>query len=388
MKLKNIYIDGEKKDLTVNGGIISSISPSKDEGTSQLWILPGMVNMHTHSAMTLLRSVGSGLPLQDWLHNEIFPREAMLTDDDVRRGAYIACDEMLSTGTTTFNDMYFHIHETMEVAKEAGMHGIVALSVTDRDFESDNSELRTILKEDFEPGKIRLSIAPHSIYAVSERHLRYLADFTAERGLPFHIHISETRAERENCILEHGIPPVAYLDRIGVLPKTGRNFIGAHALWLDKTEIGLLADCKANVVHCPNSNLKLGSGSRFLYIELRDAGVNVTLGTDGCASSDNLDMIEAMKVMSLLQKGFREDPSILPAEEVFRVATENGYRALGIAPASIKEGEAANFFSVDITRPVFDGINNAGLTAEQRKKLFFDRLIYASHGAEVVKFKD
>lgn len=404
MIYKNLYIDGHLSDLTVTDGIITSIQPvqsgvgiqdsvinNHDSRTvdchAMRWALPAMVNMHTHSAMTLFRSAGSGLPLQQWLHDTIFPLEAKLTPDDIYRGALQAFDEMRSSGTTAFNDMYFCTESTIRAAAEKRMGGIVSLSVTDADFEDPDKALQTHrFFNDYDrtvsrlPHGITLAVAPHAIYSVSGKHLRYIADFAHEHGLPFHIHLSETQTERENCLKEHGVPPVVYLDQLGIFDKVGQHFIGAHALWFDETEIRILGDHQVTVVHCPNSNLKLGSGFRFLYNELRDAGVNVTLGTDGCASSDNLDMIEAMKVMSLLQKGTRLDAAALPADEVFRIATENGYRALGMDNCGIRTGAHANFFLVDISRPPFTILHQQDLSPEQRNSLFLNQLIYAAHG--------
>jgi 5-methylthioadenosine/S-adenosylhomocysteine deaminase len=388
---RNLYIDGCCSDLTVTDDRVVSIEPADPtkefddsiDCNGSFWALPAMVNMHTHSAMTLFRSAGSGLPLQPWLHEVIFPREAQLTPDDVFMGVRQACDEMRASGTLALNDMYFHVDQAIRAVCQAHMEGNIALSVTDNDFNTEG-EFRQLLSR-FDSlqqqcgDDITLTIAPHSIYAVNAKHLQYLADFTHERNLPYHIHISETQAERENCIRQNGVPPVVWLDRLGILDKTQSCFIGAHALWLDDTEIALLGERHCNVVHCPNSNLKLGSGCRFRYVELRDAGVNVTLGTDGCASSDNLDLLEAMKVMSLLQKGTRQDPSVLPSHEVFQVATANGWHALHRPHRGLKPGDKARFFLVDINRNIFSGVTDPQLSPSQRQTLFLDRLIYAAH---------
>lgn len=395
-RFKNIYIGGTLSDLIVDHDCVVALAAAGtlrgDEGAvhdcrGRYYALPAMVNMHTHSAMIGMRSAGSGLPLQRWLHEVIFPLEAKLQPDDIYDGVKEACNEMRAGGTLAFNDMYFCIDRALQAAHDAGMEGNIALSVTDRDFDTDGelSKLLDTFDHLYANGSqgITVTIAPHSIYAVSGKHLQYLADFTHERQLPYHIHISETRTEREDCLRQHGVAPVVYLDRLGVLDKTATRFIGAHALWLDDTEIALLGERHCNVVHCPNSNLKLGSGCRFRYVELRDAGVNVTLGTDGCASSDNLDMVEAMKVMSLLQKGTREDPSVLPAREVFDVASTNGWHALGLPHHGLQQGDKARFFLVDLSRPVFNGVTAPTLSADQRHTLLLDRLVYAAHADSI-----
>ena len=180
--------------------------------------------------------------------------------------------------------------------------------------------------------------------------------------------------------------PVKYLERLGIFDKVGSRFIGAHSLWLDKEDIEILGSHHVTVVHCPNSNLKLGSGYRFLYTELRDAGVNVTLGTDGCASSDNLDMIEAMKVMSLLQKGIRNDPSVLPVDELLRVASVNGYRALNLPDLSIKKGNPFTASIVPLNNRIFKGINIINSTPTQIYNDILNRLVYAGNGSMVKPF--
>ena len=393
MLYRNIYVDGVLSDITVDSGKIARIEPigsdyeaqRRKKGDEFFFALPSLVNMHTHSAMTLLRSAGSGLPLFRWLNEAIFPREAQLTSEDIYRGALDACEEMRQTGTTAFNDMYFSIGSTLRAAKETNLQANIALSVTDRDCEDKQliAKFLDSIHHRFEESGCTFSIAPHSIYTVSARNLQMLADFAKEHQTLFHIHLSETQKEREDCLRENGVPPVVYLDRLGIFDKVGSKFIGAHSLWLDPTEIEILGSHHVTAVHCPNSNLKLGSGYRFLYTELRDAGVNVTLGTDGCASSDNLDMVEAMKVMSLLQKGVRNDPSVLPAEEVLKVASNNGRKALGLPDNSIVEGNVADFFLISTNNRVFKNIEYINSTPTQIHQEFLNRLIYAADGNAV-----
>ena len=385
MLYRNIYVDGVLSDITVDSGKIARIEPigsdyeaqRRKKGDEFFFALPSLVNMHTHSAMTLLRSAGSGLPLFRWLNEAIFPREAQLTSEDIYRGALDACEEMRQTGTTAFNDMYFSIESTLHAAKETNLQANIALSVTNRDCEDKQlfAKFLDSIHHRFEESGCTFSIAPHSIYTVSAHNLQMLADFAKEHQTLFHIHLSETQKEREDCLHENGVPPVVYLDRLGIFDKVGSKFIGAHSLWLDPTEIEILGSHHVTAVHCPNSNLKLGSGYRFLYTELRDAGVNVTLGTDGCASSDNLDMVEAMKVMSLLQKGVRNDPSVLPAEEVLKVASNNGRKALGLPDNSIVEGNVADFFLISTNNRVFKNIEYINSTPTQIHQEFLNRAV-------------
>ncbi len=393
MIYRNIYVDGVLSDISVDSGMIvriEAVGPDSEAqrrtaGEEFFFALPALVNMHTHSAMTLLRSAGSGMPLFQWLNEAIFPREAQLTPDDIYRGALDACEEMRQTGTTAFNDMYFSIGSTLRAAKETNLQANIALSVTDRDCEDKQMIAKFLdsIHNRFEEAGCTFSIAPHSIYTVSARNLQMLADFAKEHQTLFHIHLSETQKEREDCLRENGVPPVIYLDRLGIFDKVGSKFTGAHSLWLDATEIEILGGHHVTAVHCPNSNLKLGSGCRFLYTELRDAGVNVTLGTDGCASSDNLDMVEAMKVMSLLQKGVRNDPSVLPVDEVLKVASSNGRKALGLPDNSIAEGNVADFFLVSTNNRVFKNIDYRNSTSAQIHQELLNRLVYAADGNAV-----
>ena len=400
MVLKNVYVNGVLSDIEVSDSVITAISaasagtcsdkPSAVNLQGACWAIPGMVNMHTHSAMTLLRSAGSGLPLQRWLNECIFPKEAKLTPDDIYRGALAACNEMLASGTTAFNDMYFDIESTVMAVAETGMSATIALSMTDRDFDDASYMKKTSkffadfahMKENA-PRGISYAVAPHSIYAVSGKHLSYLADFATDAEVPFHIHLSETKKEMDDCVSLHGMPPVKYLDKLGIIDKLGNSLIAAHALWLSDDEIEILGSHKATVVHNPNSNLKLGSGHDFKYLKLKHAGANVTLGTDGCASSDNLDMVEAMKTMSLLQKGTHCDPSILPADEVFKIATSNGRTALGLNHFGLEVGKVADFCLVDLNNHVFNGLMETSKDTKELNINFLNRLIYAANGSAV-----
>lgn len=213
----------------------------------------------------------------------------------------------------------------------------------------------------------RFSIAPHSIYTVSEKGLRRCADACADLHVPMHIHMNETQKEVDDCLREHGCRPWEYLDRLGILDQLGANIIAAHTLHLSDNEIKLIGDHHITCVHCPNSNLKLGSGYRFPMLELLDAGARVALGTDGSASSNNLDMIEVMKTAALLQKGWRGDPTAAPAEQILSLAT------LG---HTVAPGQPASLFLVKLNNPAPTSILSDSQTTSN--------LIYATHGESVV----
>lgn len=355
MTLRGATLEGKAVDITIDGATIASVNPAKENPRASndidargLSVFPGLMNMHSHAPMTLFRGLGDDQPLDIWLNKYIWPAEQKLTDELVYEGTLQACQEMLASGTTAFNDMYFRLPAMAQAVKESGIRARLGLNIF-----GDGDELDS-LEEILECG-VPLSIAPHSIYTVSERGLRRSAEACISSGLPMHIHMSETQKEVNDCLHEHGCRPWEYLNRLGILDMLGENIIAAHCLHLSDNEIRLIGDHHITCVHCPNSNLKLGSGYQFPMLELLEAGANVTLGTDGSASSNNLDMIEVMKTAALLQKGWRGDPTAVPAQQILDIAT-GGHR--------IAQGQPACFFLS---------------TAKN-----FSDLVYASHGENVV----
>lgn len=324
--INNAILNGKAVDITIVDGLINDIQPhintsllpGEGQGVrldaSGLAIFPGLCNMHSHAPMTLFRGLGDDQPLDVWLNEYIWPAEQRLTDELVYRGTLQACREMLASGTTAFNDMYFRLPAMARAVTDSGIHARLGLNVF-----GDGGELDTI--DELMRLGVPVSIAPHSIYTVTEKGLRRCADACKELGLPMHIHMSETQKEVNDCLHEHGCRPWEYLDSIGILDKLEVNIIAAHCLHLSDNEIRLIGDHHITCVHCPNSNLKLGSGYRFPMLELLDAGARVALGTDGSASSNNLDMIEVMKTAALLQKGWRGDPTVVPASQILQLAT-------------------------------------------------------------------
>ncbi len=355
MNIRCATLEGEAVDIKINGSNIESVSPATkspcafdDIDARGLSVFPGLINMHSHAPMTLFRGLGDDQPLDVWLNEYIWPAEQKLTDELVYEGTLQACKEMLASGTTAFNDMYFHLPAMAQAVKDSGIRAMLGLNIFGNGDELDK------LDEVMNLG-VPVNVAPHSIYTVSEKGLRRCADACVEYGLPMHIHMSETQKEVNDCLREHGCRPWEYLDSLGILDKLGKNIIAAHCLHLSKNEIKLIGDHNITCVHCPNSNLKLGSGYRFPMIELIEAGANVTLGTDGSASSNNLDMIEVMKTAALLQKGWRGDPTVVPAQQILSIAT-GGH--------SIAPGQPACLFLSNVKN--------------------LSDLVYASHGDSVV----
>lgn len=341
MTISGATHEGKAVDIHIDGLTIVSVVPHNESPCATdiidargLSVFPGLCNMHSHAPMTLFRGLGDDQPLERWLNDYIWPAERQLTDERVYQGTLQACREMLASGTTFFNDMYFHLPAMARAVAESGISAQLGYNVFgDGD---DLNPLPTLLRGE----RVRISIAPHSIYTVSEKGLRRCAEACVELGVPMHIHMSETQKEVDDCLREHGCRPWEYLDKLGILDKLGNNIIAAHCLHLSEREISLIGDYGITCVHCPNSNLKLGSGYRFPMLELLHAGARVALGTDGSASSNNLDMIEVMKTAALLQKGWRGDPTVVPAQQILDIATQ-GHR---IAP-----GERANLFLTEAT---------------------------------------
>jgi len=353
--IKNITLDDKVTDILIKGDTIEKISERIDlvadkviEGKNKT-LIPGFVNMHTHAAMTLMRGIGEDMLLMDWLYKKIWPTEKKLNDEMVYWGTKLACLEMLKTGTTCFNDQYWSLSHAVKAASEMGLRSVqpfVILDLFDKErWNKIKEDCQKAYEESAGWNKInRFAIGLHSPYSVSEEMLVWGAEFAKANGLLVHIHISETKGENEDSIAKHGLTPTKYLDKLGVL---GANTIAAHCLWIDDEDMEILAKRDVKVVHNINSNLKIASGYKFRYNEFRDAGVTVTLGTDGCASSNNLDMIETMKTTALLQKGWRGDPTAMPLDELMNLTTRNGGIALGLNTGVIKEGALADLTIID-----------------------------------------
>lgn len=361
--LHNAMLNGKAVDITIVDGLIvnGECGPDADViDCTGLAVFPGLMNMHSHAPMTLFRGLGDDQPLDVWLNKYIWPAEQKLNDDLVYQGTLQACREMLASGTTAFNDMYFRLPAMAQAVRDSGIRARLGLNVFG---DADNlNEIEKLLTLNSKP--LTFSIAPHSIYTVSEKGLRRCADACRDLHLPMHIHMSETQKEVDDCLREHGCRPWEYLDKLGILDQLGENIIAAHCLHLSDSEIRLIGDHHITCVHCPNSNLKLGSGYRFQMLELIDAGANVMLGTDGSASSNNLDMIEVMKTAALLQKGWRMDPSAVPADLILRLAT-GGHT---IAP-----GQPACLFLAKL---------NTSETSQSENNTT-SNLVYATHGENV-----
>ena len=357
--LKNIEIAGNLSDILIVNERIASVVPA-GEGSEAVpadevvdctgkAAAPGFVNMHTHAGMAMMRGIGEDIAFHEWL-DRIWKVESNIDEEYVYHATKVACLEMIKTGTTTFNDHYWHMPMAHKAAMELGLRPVLAYVICDRN-DPEESERQKIQCREMYDEYLKwndhsvFAIAVHAIYSVREEMIVWSVNFARKHGLKIHIHVSETQKEITDCMAQHGgMSPVEYLDSLGVL---GPDVIAAHTLWLSDNDIRILGERGVTCVHNVNSNLKLASGYRFLYNELRDAGANICLGTDGCASSNNLDMLETMKTSAMIQKAWREDPSAMPLNELIDMATANGGKALGLDVGRIKAGALADILIVD-----------------------------------------
>ena len=360
--LKNIVKEGVESDILINGNLIAEIIPAHAGGCPDdicegafvvdckgKTAVPGFVNMHTHAGMSMMRGIGEDIAFHEWL-DSTWQVESKIDDEWVYHATKVACLEMIKTGTTAFNDHYWHMPMAHKAAVELGLRPVLSYVFLDRN-DPQESERQKIQCEEMYRESLTwndqsvFAIAIHAIYSVREEMILWATEYARKHGLKIHIHVSETRKEVEDCMAQHGgMSPVEYLDSLGVL---GPDVIAAHTLWLSENDVRILGERKVNCVHNVNSNLKLASGYKFLYNELRDAGANICLGTDGCASSNNLDMLETMKTSAMIQKAWRDDPSAMPLSEIMEMATANAGVALGLNIGKIEKGALADILIVD-----------------------------------------
>jgi len=326
-------------------------------------LIPGLVNSHCHAAMSLFRGLADDLPLERWLNDHIWPAEGRwVSREFVEVGSELAVAEMLRSGTTCFNDMYFFPDVTARVATGAGMRACVGLIVLDfptawaRDpdeYLAKGLELLTGIKGQ---ALVSATVAPHATYTVSDRPLERARDLADAHDLPVHIHVHETAGEVERAVARSGERPLARLDRLGLV---GPRLLAVHMTQLEEREISVLAARGARVVHCPESNLKLASGF-CPTARLLAAGVEVALGTDGAASNNDLDLLGEMRTAAILAKGVARDATALPAAAALRMASLDGARVLGLGQVtgSLEPGKAADAAAIRLDRLGTEPVHN------------------------------
>ncbi len=358
------------------GGVDEFIAANPDaeviDGRGRL-VMPGLVNTHTHVAMTLMRNAMDDVPLMKWLNEKIWPLEATLTPDDIARGARVGIEEMLAGGTTTMVDMYWHEAAIAKVVKEEGIRAVLCPCFVDgekmADFEADLPETLAVAEE--AGGRITVRIGPHAAYTCSPETMRRGIELARKHGLGAHVHLSETQDEQAIVKERYGCTPTEYLRDQGLfeLPT-----MAAHSIHLSDGDIEILRGAGVTAVHNPQSNMKLASGAAPV-VKLLEAGVNVSLGTDGAASNNDLDMFDEMRTAALLAKHTAADPSVLPAWEVLRMATANGAEAIGMGGelGVLAQGALADVVMVDVTGPHWFPAENDPVSA----------LVYSAKSSDV-----
>lgn len=329
-------------------------------------LIPGLVNLHTHAAMALMRGLADDLSLMDWLSNHIWPAEAEhVSEQFVLEGTLLACAEMLRGGVTCFNDMYFYPEMSGRAAQQARMRAALGIILVEfptkyaadpQDYLRKGLETRDQLKNE---ALLSFCMAPHAPYTVSDKSFEQVATLADQLQIPIHIHVHESRFEIEESVKQHGARPIERLRRLGLV---GPQMIAVHAVHLEDAEIALLAGQGASVAHCPASNLKLASGFARVGAML-SAGLNVGLGTDGAASNNRLDVLGDLRLAALLAKAANDDPRTLPAQSALKMATLAGARALGLENeiGSIETGKAADLVALNLSSlelsPCYDPVS-------------------------------
>ncbi len=337
-------------------------------------VMPGLINAHTHSPMSIYRGMADDIALFEWLNEHIWPVEKkFVTEENIRLASELSAAEMIKSGTTAFNDMYFFSDITADVAEKTGIRAVLGEAVIDIPvpvYKITEHHWKKTAENGSRNSLVTASIVPHSPYSCSETLLKNIKKVSKKTGVLVHTHISETESEVEHIMKKYKMTPVEYLDRIGFLDG---NTVAVHCVVLTDNDIKILADRNVKIVHCPQSNLKLASGIARVNDMLK-AGLTVALGTDGPASNNTLDMFSEMKTAGILQKGILKDPTAVTAKDVVKMATICGARALGLddITGSVEAGKKADLIIIDTKSlhmtPMYDP---------------YSHLVYAAKGSDV-----
>ena len=337
---------------------------------SDMIVMPGLINTHTHVAMALLRGISDDVPLMEWLEQHIWPIEAKMGYQEVYDGARLGILEMLMGGTTTFVDMYPYEEAVAEAAESAGIRALVSPCPMDFRMDHFENDWKQVQKRFSSSRLVSMWMGPHAIYTLSGKNLQRSISLSKELGIGSHVHLAETQTEQDNCMAQHGVSPTEYLEKEGLFST---KTLAAHCVVMSDHDIEILAKNGVSVAHNPQSNMKLASGIAPVK-KMLEAGVNVSIGTDGASSNNDLDMWEEMRTASLLQKVNTHDPCAIPAYTALQMATVNGAKAIGregelgvIAP-----GALADILLVDIQKPHLYPHTN-----------LISELVYSTHASDV-----
>ena len=354
------------KDIKIEDSKIIEIGKNLKEDADKIMdatgkiVMPGFINTHSHVPMSIFRETVDGYNLQDWLNKKIWPMEDKLTNQDIYEASLLSSLEMIETGTTTINDMYFMTEEIIKAAKVSKIRLQTSKTLMGQNDEAGKQRIQELEKllntYEGKDERITFNIGIHGLYTSSRDYIKQCVHFAKERNLPIHLHFCENTKEVEDIKNAYNATPIQVLEQ----EFTGQKLILAHCVKLTKEEIERLKNLKVSISHCPVSNLKLGCGIANIF-EMVKQGINVTLGTDGQGSGSNLDLFETMKYTALLQKGIQEDATLLPAYEVLKMATINGAKALGLESkiGSLEVGKKADLIVLDlqnnaVTNPIND----------------------------------
>lgn len=368
--LKNASIAIEKDRIKYVGKVPDDFKADKViDGTKKV-VMPGLVNAHTHMAMSLFRNYADDLPLWEWLSEKIWPIENKLTGEDVYWGTMLSAAESIKSGVTCFSDMYFFMDDTARAALESGMRARLAWGMVGESAE-DNSrfDLTKRFYNDWQgkgDGRITVMAGPHAPYTCSPDYLKRVSEFAKEMNIGIHIHLSESKKETQDNYDQFGKSPIKHAADLGIfdVPTTA-----AHCVHLSDEDIDILAQKNVTVIHNPGSNLKLGNGFAPV-LKLMEKGVNVALGTDGSSSNNNVNMFEEINLAAIVHKGVSGNPTSIPAMTALEMATINGAKGLGLDNeiGSLEAGKKADLIIIDLNKPhfypMFDVVSSMAYTAQ------------------------
>lgn len=341
-------------------------------------VMPGLINTHTHAAMTLLRGVGSGLPLQEWLFDNMFPIEDKMTKAEFKSGTELALMEMLSTGTTSFSDMYMEPTVEAELIKNCGIKANICRVMQgfnpEETYEDNGRGKESCeLFENYNDtcnGRLKVDFCIHAEYTCQPQLVEAYAKDAKRLGARMHIHMSETKREHEECIAKYGKTPAQWFNDLGCFDVPTH---AAHCVWVSDEDMQIMKEKGVSVAHNPTSNMKLGSGFAPIH-KMMEMGINCTLGTDGTASNNNLNMFEEMHIASIIHNGYTNDPTIMKASDILKMATINGAKLQGRDDTgSLEVGKKADIIAIDVNKPhLYPNLDPLAL------------LVYSAQGSDVV----
>ena len=372
-----VAIDDDKIITIGTKEILKKYKSKKIIDAGNSIVMPGLINTHTHAAMAYFRGLADDLPLKEWLEKHIWPAEAKYVNKNfVKKASALACLEMIKSGITCFNDMYFFEEEIVSIVSQSGMRACVGEAILDfptascKNPEDALKKTEEMILKYKDSELISVAIAPHSIYACSKENLIKAKELAGKYSVNLHMHISETKKENEDCLRDNKKSPVKYLDELGVLDN---KTIAAHSIWLDNADIEIYKNRQVKISHCPISNMKLASGV-MNFKKMNASGLVISLGTDGAASNNTLDLFSEMRVCALLHKVNNLNSEIAPAVEIVKAATINGAKALGMDNkiGSLAIGKKADIITINLDKSHLSPIYNP-----------YSHLVYAVNAGDV-----